>query len=126
MIVTRRDIIYVGVDGAVGSEQDGDRPAIVIQNDIGNKYSPTIIVAFATGSVTKTRLPTHVVAHKEDVVFDNAISEAKFKNSTILLEQVRTIDKKRIKPGKVGRLSEEKMREVDMALAISIGLTIAI
>jgi mRNA interferase MazF len=110
---TRGDIYFADLSPVIGSEQGGFRPVLVVQNDIGNKYSPTIIVSAITSQIQKARLPTHVElpAHLSGLERD----------SVVLLEQVRTIDKKRLKRH-VSRLDEEIMARVDDALAISVGL----
>lgn len=103
-------LVNLGKDNAIGSEQAGTRPAIIIQNDMGNKYSPTVIVVFLTTSNTKAKIPTHV-----------ELNELMNKQSLVLGEQIRTISKKRII--KVyGQASEESMKKVDKALMISLGL----
>lgn len=113
MIVKRGDIFYADLSPVIGSEQGGVRPVLVVQNDIGNKYSPTIIVAAITSQINKARLPTHIEI--------NAPEYGLPKDSVVLLEQIRTIDKKRLRE-KIGRFNEEMMRLVDDALKISIGL----
>ncbi len=113
MVVKRGDIFYGDLSPVIGSEQGGVRPVLVIQNDIGNKYSPTVIVAAITSQINKAKLPTHV-----ELAADNfGIT----KDSVILLEQIRTIDKKRLRE-RIGHLSEELMKEVDTAIQISFGL----
>lgn len=113
VIIKRGDIIYADLSPVIGSEQGGVRPVLVIQNDIGNKYSPTVIVAAITSQINKAKLPTHV----ELVAEEYGIT----KDSVILLEQIRTIDKKRLKE-KIGHLSDELMKKVDDGLQISFGL----
>lgn len=110
---SRGDIFYADLSPVIGSEQGGFRPVLIIQNDIGNKYSPTTIVSAITSQIDKARLPTHVEipAHVSGLE----------KNSVILLEQIRTIDKRRLKRH-VSKLDEEVMAKVDEALAISVGL----
>ena len=110
--MTRGEIYYANIDSYIGSEQGGKRPVLVIQNNVGNFYSPTTIVATIT-SVRKHNLPTHVAITTQDCNLP--------KLSTIMLEQVKTIDKSRLVQY-VGQLSEMKMKEIDKALAISIGL----
>ncbi len=110
---TRGDIYFADLSPVIGSEQGGFRPVLIIQNDIGNKYSPTVIISAITSQIQKARLPTHVELSARDSGLD--------KDSVLLLEQVRTIDKRRLKR-KVARLDEELMRKVDEALAISVGL----
>lgn len=111
--IKRGDVYFADLSPVVGSEQGGQRPVLIVQNDVGNKYSPTVIVAAITAKITKAKLPTHVEIHKEDVGL--------IKDSVVLLEQVRTIDKKRLIQ-KLGTLSPELMEKVDLALLISMGL----
>jgi mRNA interferase MazF len=113
VVIKRGDILYADLSPVIGSEQGGVRPVLVIQNDIGNKYSPTVIVAAITSQINKAKLPTHVEIKAEEY----GIS----KDSVILLEQIRTIDKKRLKE-KVGHLSDEMMKRVDDGLQVSFGL----
>lgn len=113
MIVKRGDIYYANLSPVVGSEQGGHRPVLVIQNDVGNKYSPTVIVAAITSQISKAKLPTHVEISAKQFNLD--------KDSVILLEQLRTIDKRRLKE-KITHLSEEVMTKVDEAIRISLGL----
>ena len=114
MVIKRGDIFYADLSPVVGSEQGGVRPVLVIQNDIGNKYSPTIIVSAITSQINKAKLPTHVEIKAEDFGL--------LKDSVILLEQVRTIDKRRLRE-KIGKLDDELMLKVDEGLYISIGLS---
>jgi mRNA interferase MazF len=111
--VSRGDIFYANLNPVIGSEQGGVRPVLILQNDIGNKYSPTTIVAAITSKIKKAKLPTHVELDSSNFDLE--------KDSVILLEQVRTIDKRRLKE-KIARLDEETMREIDQALQISLGL----
>lgn len=111
--VKRGDVFFADLSPVVGSEQGGQRPVLIVQNDVGNKYSPTVIVAAITAKITKAKLPTHVEIHKEDVGL--------IKDSVVLLEQVRTIDKRRLIQ-KLGSLSPELMEQVDVALMVSLGL----
>ncbi|CAK7085202.1 type II toxin-antitoxin system PemK/MazF family toxin [Tissierella carlieri] len=113
MIVKRGDIYYADLSPVIGSEQGGVRPVLVIQNDVGNKYSPTIIIAAITSQINKAKLPTHVEI--------NAPEYGLPKDSVVLLEQIRTIDKKRLRE-RIGRFSEEMMSNVDECLKISLGL----
>lgn len=113
MIVRRGDIFYADLSPVVGSEQGGVRPVLIIQNDIGNKHSPTVICAAITSQINKAKLPTHIEASAEKY--------ALIKDSVILLEQIRTIDKKRLRE-KVSRLDAEIMQKVDTAIKISMGL----
>ena len=112
-MVKRGDIFYADLSPVVGSEQGGIRPVIIIQNDIGNKYSPTIIVAAITSQINKAKLPTHVEISSEEYGLN--------KDSVVLLEQIRTVDKKRLKE-KIGHMTESDMKKVDDALLISIGV----
>ncbi len=113
MIVKRGDIYYADLSPVVGSEQGGIRPVLIVQNDVGNKYSPTVICAAITSQINKAKLPTHieVEANKYRLV----------KDSVILLEQIRTIDKKRLRE-KVCCLDFELMERVNKALIVSLGL----
>lgn len=111
--VRKGDIFYAQLNPVVGSEQGGTRPVLVVQNDIGNQYSPTTIVLAITSQISKARIPTHVEISKEKSNLE--------RNSVILAEQVRTIDKSRLEQ-KVASLDEEIMRQVDKALEISLGL----
>ncbi|MFC0424758.1 type II toxin-antitoxin system PemK/MazF family toxin [Lactiplantibacillus plajomi] len=111
--IKRGDIFYADLSPVVGSEQGGMRPVLIVQNNVGNHYSPTVIVAAITAKVQKAKMPTHVNI--------NAAHTGIEKNSVVLLEQVRTIDKQRLKD-RVTHLDEQTMRRVDNALQISIGL----
>lgn len=111
--IRRGDIYYADLSPVIGSEQGGLRPVLIVQNDIGNKYSPTVIAAAITSRMTKTRLPTHID------IFGDEVGLAK--NSVILLEQIRTIDKTRLKE-KMGHLENEVMNQVNNAITISFGL----
>ena len=113
MLVKRGDIFYADLSPVIGSEQGGIRPVIIIQNDIGNKYSPTVIVAAITSQINKAKLPTHVEISSEEYGLN--------KDSVVLLEQVRTLDKKRLKE-KIGHMTDSDMEKVDRALRISIGI----
>ena len=112
MKVKRGDIFYADLSPVVGSEQGGVRPVLVVQNDIGNKYSPTVIIAAITSQMNKVKLPTHVEVSAEFGLP---------KNSVVLLEQIRTIDKKRLRE-KVGFTDECFMKKVDEALLKSVGV----
>ena len=112
MKVKRGDIFYADLSPVVGSEQGGVRPVLVVQNDVGNKYSPTIIVAAITSQMNKVKLPTHV-----EVSADFGLP----KNSVVLLEQIRTIDKKRLRE-KVGYTDEFFMKKVNEALLKFVGV----
>ena len=114
MNVKRGDIFYADLSPVIGSEQGGTRPVLVVQNDVGNKFSPTVIVAAITSQINKAKMPTHI-----------EISANEFgllKDSVILLEQIRTIDKKRLRE-KIGKLSDDLISLVDEALGISFGIT---
>jgi len=110
--ILRGDIYYVDLDPVIGSEQGGLRPVLIIQNDVGNKYSPTVVVAAITGQAgSKKPLPTHITLNTK--LLD--------KNSIVLLEQIRTIDKARL--GKyIGKLDEKYIEGIDRALSISVGI----
>ncbi|KOS65386.1 PemK family transcriptional regulator [Staphylococcus aureus] len=112
-MIRRGDVYLADLSPVQGSEQGGVRPVVIIQNDTGNKYSPTVIVAAITGRINKAKIPTHVEIEKKKYKLD--------KDSVILLEQIRTLDKKRLKE-KLTYLSDDKMKEVDNALMISLGL----
>ncbi|CDM69505.1 PemK-like protein [Clostridium bornimense] len=113
MVVKRGDIFYADLSPVVGSEQGGIRPVIIIQNDIGNKYSPTVIVAAITSQINKAKLPTHVEISSEEYGLN--------KDSVVLLEQVRTLDKRRLKE-KIGHMLERDMKKVDNSLKVSMAL----
>ncbi len=113
VIVKRGDIFYADLSPVIGSEQGGVRPVLVVQNDVGNKYSPTVIAAAITSRINKAKLPTHI-----------EIEAAQYglqKDSVVLLEQIRTIDKKRLRE-KIGRLDEIQMVKVNDAISVSFGL----
>ena len=113
MTVKRGEIYYADLSPVVGSEQGGVRPVLIVQNDIGNKHSPTVIAAAITSQRDKTRLPTHIGI--------SAAGCGLAKDSIVLLEQIRTIDKRRLKE-RMGRLDDTSMAEIDTALTISFGL----
>lgn len=113
MTVKRGDIFYADLSPVIGSEQGGVRPVLVVQNDIGNKYSPTIIVAAITSQINKAKLPTHIEISSDEYGLN--------KDSVILLEQIRTIDKRRLKE-KIGHIRDEIMKDVNEGLIISFGL----
>ena len=113
MVVKRGDIFYADLSPVVGSEQGGVRPVLVVQNDVGNKFSPTVIIAAITSQINKAKLPTHIEISADDYGLA--------KDSVILTEQIRTIDKKRLRE-RIGRLDDELIDGVDTALAISLGL----
>ncbi len=113
LTVRRGDIYYADLSPVVGSEQGGIRPVLIVQNDVGNKYSPTVIAAAITSRTDKSKLPTHIE------VFADKYGLAR--DSVILLEQIRTIDKKRLKE-KMGHLDEDVMNRVNDAITVSFGL----
>ena len=113
MTVRRGDIYFADLSPVVGSEQGGIRPVLIVQNDVGNRHSPTVICAAVTSQMNKAKLPTHIAL--------SAMEYALPKDSVILLEQIRTIDKQRLKE-KVCHLDEAMMRRVNQALLISLGL----
>jgi mRNA interferase MazF len=113
MNVKRGELYYADLSPVVGSEQGGTRPVLVVQNDVGNKYWPTVIAAAVTSKINKAKLPTHIELGGK--------SFGLARDSVVLLEQVRTIDKTRLKE-KMGRLDENLMHRVDDAIAVSFGL----
>ncbi len=113
MLVRRGDIFYADLSPVIGSEQGGVRPVLIVQNDVGNRYSPTVICAAITSQINKAKLPTHIEIDSSQYTL--------VKDSVILLEQVRTIDKKRLKE-KICRLDDAMMQRIDKALLISMGL----
>lgn len=127
MTVKRGDIYYADLSPVIGSEQGGLRPVLIIQNDVGNKYSPTVIAAAITSRLGKTKLPTHIDVNR-DSCFTNSLSDTESerlglaKDSVILLEQIRTLDKRRLKE-KMGHLDDDTMQQVNNAMAISFGLS---
>ena len=110
--IKRGEIYYADLSPVVGSEQGGVRPVLIIQNDVGNKYSPTVIVSAITSQLGKAKLPTHIDLSAEKYTLP--------KNSVALLEQIRTLDKRRLRE-KVTTLDEIKMKEVNRAILISLG-----
>lgn len=112
LYIRRGELYYADLSPVVGSEQGGVRPVLVVQNDVGNRYSPTVIAAAVTSKLDKARLPTHVEL--------SAKLYGLSKNSVVLLEQIRTIDKRRLKE-RIGALSPQTMARVDDALLISLG-----
>lgn len=114
MDINRGDIYYADLSPVIGSEQGGIRPVLVVQNNVGNKYSPTVIIAAITSQLTKAKLPTHIELEKEKYNL--------MKDSVVLLEQIRTLDKRRLKD-KVGFIDELTMQRVDVAMMISLGIT---
>ena len=113
MVIKRGDMFYADLSPVVGSEQGGVRPVLIVQNDIGNKFSPTVIVSAITSQINKAKLPTHVEINAQEYGIQ--------KDSVILLEQIRTIDKKRLRE-KIGHLDDKLMEQVNDALGISFGL----
>lgn len=111
--VKRGDIFYADLSPVVGSEQGGIRPVLIVQNDTGNKHSPTVIAAAITSQTGKARLPTHITLTAGSVGLP--------KDSIVLLEQVRTLDKRRLREH-MGRVDDRVMRQVDTAIAVSFGL----
>ncbi|MCQ2386054.1 MAG: type II toxin-antitoxin system PemK/MazF family toxin [Clostridia bacterium] len=114
MNIKRGDIYYADLSPVVGSEQGGLRPVLIVQNDVGNRYSPTVIAAAITSRLGKTKLPTHI-----DIYADEA---GLTKDSVVLLEQLRTLDKRRLKE-KMGHLGPPLMAKVDSAISVSFGLS---
>ena len=109
--IKRGELYYADLSPVIGSEQGGVRPVLVVQNDIGNKYSPTVIVAAITSQINKAKIPTHI-----ELGLDYGLN----KESVLLLEQIRTLDKRRLKE-KIGVLDEKCMQNVNQALLISLG-----
>ena len=110
--IRRGEIYFADLSPVVGSEQGGIRPVLIIQNDVGNKYSPTVIISAITSQLSKAKIPTHVELSAREYNLP--------KNSVVLLEQIRTIDKRRLKE-KVSELDNKKMREINLALLVSLG-----
>lgn len=113
MTVKRGDIFYADLSPVVGSEQGGIRPVLIVQNDVGNKYSPTVIAAAITSRINKAKMPTHIEL--------SANLYGLNKDSVVLLEQIRTIDKRRLRE-KIGKLNTGMMTRVNSALYVSFGL----
>lgn len=113
MTVKRGEIYYADLSPVVGSEQGGIRPVLIVQNDVGNKFSPTVIAAAITSQKEKSKLPTHIQLDSENCGLS--------KDSVVLLEQIRTLDKKRLKE-KMGQLDNSAMYEIDRGLSVSFGL----
>lgn len=113
MMIKRGDIYYADLSPVIGSEQGGVRPVLVIQNDVGNRYSSTTIVSAITAKIDKAKLPTHIEISGEEYGLS--------KDSVVLLEQIRTIDKKRLRK-KIGVFDEDMMKKVDEGLRISLSL----
>ena len=116
-MIKRGELYYADLSPVVGSEQGGVRPVLVVQNDVGNKYSPTVIAAAVTSKINKAKLPTHIELNAEDYGL--------IKDSVVLLEQIRTIDKRRLKE-RIGELPKSTMDMVNDALLISLGLMLAL
>ena len=114
MVVARGELYYADLSPVIGSEQGGLRPVLIIQNNVGNKYSPTVIIAAITSQISKAKLPTHIELDKDKYPLT--------KDSVVLLEQLRTLDKLRLKE-KIGSLDENVMHKIDLALMISLGIT---
>lgn len=114
MTVKRGEIYYADLSPVVGSEQGGVRPVLIVQNDIGNKFSPTVIAAAITSQKEKSRLPTHIELSSSGCGLQ--------RDSVVLLEQIRTIDKRRLKE-KMGKLDDQSMNQVNQAIGISFGLS---
>ena len=112
MSIKRGDVYLADLSPVRGSEQGGQRPVLIIQNNIGNKYSPTVIVAAITAKISKSKLPTHVEIPSGEIGLA--------RDSVVLLEQVRTIDKGRLKQS-IGKFNDAMMKDVDKALVISLG-----
>ena len=114
--IRRGDIYYADLSPVIGSEQGGLRPVLIVQNDVGNRYSPTVIAAAITSRHTKTKLPTHIDISAKGVGLA--------RDSVVLLEQIRTLDKKRLKE-RMGHLDDFTMNEVNNAISVSFGLGVA-
>ena len=114
MVIKRGDMFYADLSPVIGSEQGGIRPVLIIQNDMGNKYSPTVIAAAITSQVNKNKLPTHIEIDSEEFGLKS--------DSVVLAEQIRTIDKSRLKE-KIGHIDDEKvMNKINNAIGVSFGL----
>jgi len=111
-MIRRGELYYADLSPVVGSEQGGVRPILIVQNDTGNKYSPTVIAAAITSKLNKAKLPTHIEISANEFGLE--------KNSVILLEQIRTLDKRRLSE-RIGELSPSTMKKVNVALLISLG-----
>ena len=115
MNIKRGDIYYADLSPVIGSEQGGVRPVLIVQNNMGNRYSPTVIAAAITSQQSKANIPTHILIESE--------ASGLQKNSVVLLEQVRTIDKKRLRE-KMGSINPSTMSRIDEAISISMGLSV--
>ncbi len=113
IMIKRGELYYADLSPVIGSEQGGVRPVLVVQNDVGNKHSPTVIAAAVTSKLTKAKLPTHIEL--------SAVSYGLLRDSVVLLEQIRTLDKRRLKT-RIGELDKSVMEKVNVALAISLGV----
>ena len=114
MVIKRGDMFYADLSPVIGSEQGGIRPVLIIQNDMGNKYSPTVIAAAITSQINKNKLPTHIEIDSEEFGLKS--------DSVVLTEQIRTIDKSRLKE-KIGHIDDEKiMDKINNAIGVSFGL----
>ncbi|MBQ8726652.1 MAG: type II toxin-antitoxin system PemK/MazF family toxin [Clostridia bacterium] len=113
-MIKRGELYYADLSPVVGSEQGGVRPVLVVQNDVGNKYSPTVIAAAVTSQINKAKLPTHIEL--------DAARYGLSKDSVVLLEQIRTLDKRRLKE-RIGELPTDTMKKVNVALLISLGFS---
>ena len=112
MDIKRGELYYADLSPVIGSEQGGVRPVLVVQNDVGNKYSPTVIAAAVTSKIDKAKLPTHIELSAREYGLS--------KDSVVLLEQIRTLDKTRLKE-RIGQVSADKMRKINEALLVSLG-----
>lgn len=112
-MIKRGELYFADLSPVIGSEQGGIRPVLIVQNDIGNKYSPTVIAAAITSRLDKAKMPTHIELSQLEYGLE--------RDSVVLLEQIRTIDKSRLRE-KIGEISEEKMNQVNKAMMISLGV----
>ena len=112
-MVKRGDIFFADLSPVVGSEQGGMRPVLIVQNDTGNRYSPTVIAAAITSQTNKAKLPTHIALHAPRFGLP--------RDSVVLLEQIRTLDKRRLRE-RMGRVDGKLMERIDEAIAVSFGL----
>ena len=119
-IIKRGDIYYADLSPVVGSEQGGMRPVLIVQNDVGNRYSPTVIAAAITSRMGKTKLPTHIDVTKNSIVPEQG-GAGLARDSVVLLEQIRTLDKRRLRE-KMGHLDDSIMKKVNDAIGVSFGL----
>lgn len=112
-MIRRGELYYADLSPVVGSEQGGVRPVLIVQNDVGNKFSPTVIAAAVTSRIDKAKLPTHIALGRREYGL--------VKDSVVLLEQIRTLDKRRLKD-RIGVLPQDVMKRIDEALMISLGV----